>query len=146
MLLWQHDPSFSAYKHFQRNLYLLLRRYWYWYDLLIEHTLVQWFTGCCWLLIFVKKLFLFILWPTLAELCSQFNSLLTDHYFLVRIMSSDSNHMTWLGGVKQETQNFQAGFESSVNEIKCSIDSKFNYINDQLKDIRENFTQIPYMI
>ena len=54
--------------------------------------------------------------------------------------------MTWLGGVKQETQNFQAGFESSVNEIKCSIDSKFNYINDQLKDIRENFTQIPYMI
>ena len=61
-------------------------------------------------------------------------------------MSSDSNHMTWLGGVKQEIQNFQAGFESSVNEIKCSIDSKFNYINDQLKDIRENFTQTLYMI
>ena len=34
-----------------------------------------------------------------------------------------------------------AGFESSVNEIKCSIDSKFNDINDQLKDIKKNFTK-----
>ena len=31
--------------------------------------------------------------------------------------------------------------ESSVNEIDCSIDSKFNDINDQLKDIKENFTK-----
>ena len=34
-----------------------------------------------------------------------------------------------------------AGFESSVNEIKCSIDSKFNDINNQLKDIKKNFTK-----
>ena len=33
-------------------------------------------------------------------------------------MSSDGNHMTWLGGVKQEIQDLKAGFESSVNEIK----------------------------
>ena len=43
-------------------------------------------------------------------------------------------HMTQLGGVKQGIQDFKAGFESSVNEIKCSIDSKFNDINDRLKD------------
>ena len=53
-------------------------------------------------------------------------------------MSSDGNHMTWLGGVKQK---YKAGLESSVNEIKCSIDSKFNDINDQLKDIKESFTK-----
>ena len=55
-------------------------------------------------------------------------------------MSSDGNHMTRLGGVKQEIQDFKTGFESSVNEIKHSIDSKFNNINDHLKDIKENFT------
>ena len=48
--------------------------------------------------------------------------------------------MTQLGGIKQEIQDLKAGFESSVNEIKHSIDSKFN-INDQLKDINENFTK-----
>ena len=49
--------------------------------------------------------------------------------------------MTQLGGIKQEIQDLKAGFESSVNEIKHSIDSKFNDINDQLKDIKENFTK-----
>ena len=75
-----------------------------------------------------------MLWFTLAVLFSQFNSLLTNHYFLVLIMSRD-NHMTQLGGVKQEIQDLKVGFESSVNEIKCSIDNKFNDINDHLKDI-----------
>ena len=56
-------------------------------------------------------------------------------------MSSDGNHMTRLGGVNQEIQDLKAGSESSVNEIKHSIDSKFNDINDQLKDIKENFTK-----
>ena len=36
-------------------------------------------------------------------------------------MSSDSNHMTHLGGLKQEIQDLEAGFEFSVSEIKCSI-------------------------
>ena len=36
-------------------------------------------------------------------------------------------------------QDLKAGFEFSFNEIKCSIDSKFDDINDQLKDIKENF-------
>ena len=49
--------------------------------------------------------------------------------------------MTQLGGIKQGIQDLKAGFESSVNEIKHSIDSKFNDINDQLKDINENFTK-----
>ena len=39
-----------------------------------------------------------------------------------------------LGGVKQEIKDLKAGFESSFNEIKHSADSKFNGINDQLKD------------
>ena len=52
-----------------------------------------------------------MLWFTFAVLFSQFNSLLTDHYFLVLIMSSD-NHMTQLGGVKQEIQDLKVGFES----------------------------------
>ena len=56
-------------------------------------------------------------------------------------MSSDGKNMTRLGGVKQEIQDLKAGFESSVNEIKHSIDTKFNYINDQLKDIKEKFTK-----
>ena len=56
-------------------------------------------------------------------------------------MSSDCNHMTQLGGIKQEIQDLKAGFESSVKEIKYSIDSKFNDINDQLKDIKENFAK-----
>ena len=56
-------------------------------------------------------------------------------------MSSESYHMNQLGGVKQEIQDLKARCESSVNEIKHSIDSKFNYINDQLKDIKENFTK-----
>ena len=51
-----------------------------------------------------------------------------------------------LGGVKQEMQDLKAGFESSVNEIKCSIDSKFDYINDLLKDIKVNFTNSVYDI
>ena len=59
-------------------------------------------------------------------------------------MSSDGNHMTWLGGVKQEIQDLKAGFESSVNEIKHSIYSKFNDTNDQLKDIKKNFTKSVY--
>ena len=54
-------------------------------------------------------------------------------------MSSDGNNMTQLGGVKQEIQDLKAGSESSVNEIKHSIDTKFNDINDQLKDIKEKF-------
>ena len=41
-------------------------------------------------------------------------------------MSIDGSHMTWLGVVKQELQNLKAGFESSVNKIKGSIDSKVN--------------------
>ena len=49
--------------------------------------------------------------------------------------------MTQLGGIKQEIQDLKAGFESSVNEIKHSIDSKFNDINDQMKDIKQNFTK-----
>ena len=61
-------------------------------------------------------------------------------------MSSDGNHMTQLGGVKQEIQDLKAGFESSVNEIKHSIDSTFNDINDQLKDIKGNFTKLVYII
>ena len=56
-------------------------------------------------------------------------------------MINDGNHMTHLGGVKQEIQDLKAGFESSVNEIKCSVDSKFNVIHDQLKDIKENLTK-----
>ena len=56
-------------------------------------------------------------------------------------MSSDGNHMTQLGDGKQEIQDLRAGFHSSVNEIKCSIDSKFNYINVQFEDIKENFTK-----
>ena len=56
-------------------------------------------------------------------------------------MSSDGNHMTWLGGVKQEIQDLKAGFESSVNEIKHSISNEFSDLNDQLKDIKENFTR-----
>ena len=49
--------------------------------------------------------------------------------------------MARLGGVKQEIQDLKASSESSsVNEIKHSIDSKFNDINDQLKD-KENFTK-----
>ena len=44
---------------------------------------------------------------------------------MVWTMSSDGNHMTRLGGVKQERQDLKAGFESSVNEIKHGIDSKF---------------------
>ena len=36
--------------------------------------------------------------------------------------------MTRLGGVKQEIQDLKTGFESSVNETKHSIDSKFNLI------------------
>ena len=43
--------------------------------------------------------------------------------------------MTRLGRVNQKIQDLNSGFESSVNEIKCSIDSKFNDINDHLKDI-----------
>ena len=46
-----------------------------------------------------------------------------------------------MGSVKQEVQDLKAGFESSVNEIKCSIDGKFNYIDDQLKDTKDNFTK-----
>ena len=49
--------------------------------------------------------------------------------------------MTQLGGIKQEIQDLKAGFESSVNKIKHSIDSKFNDINDQMKDIKQNFTK-----
>ena len=59
-------------------------------------------------------------------------------------MSSDGNHMTRLAGVKQEIQDLKAGFESSVNEIKHSIYSKFNDTNDQLKDIKKNFTKSVY--
>ena len=40
-------------------------------------------------------------------------------------MSSDGNHMTRLGDVKQEIQDLKPGLESSVNEIKHGIDSKF---------------------
>ena len=46
-----------------------------------------------------------------------------------------------MGSVKQEAQDLKAGFEFSVNEIKCSINGKFNYIDDQLKDIKDNFTK-----
>ena len=49
------------------------------------------------------------------------------------------NHITWLGGVKQEIQDLNGGFEFSVNLNKCSINSKFNDINNQLKDIKKNF-------
>ena len=49
------------------------------------------------------------------------------------------NHITWLGGVKQEIQDLNGGFESSVNLSKFSINSKFNDINNQLKDIKKNF-------
>ena len=49
------------------------------------------------------------------------------------------NHITWLSGVKQEIQDLNGGFESSVNLNKCSINSKFNDINNQLKDIKKNF-------
>ena len=38
--------------------------------------------------------------------------------------------MTRLGGVKQEIQDLKADFESSVNEVKCSTDGKFNDITD----------------
>ena len=58
-------------------------------------------------------------------------------------MSSDGKHMTRLGGVKQKIEDLKAGFESPVNEIKCSIGSKFNDINDQLK---ERTLQSQYML
>ena len=57
------------------------------------------------------------------------------------LMSSDGNHMTRLEGVKQEMQDLEAGFESLVNDTKYTINSKFNNINDQLKDTKENFTK-----
>ena len=62
------------YKHFWRNLYLLLRR---------------WFILVCvmiyWLLLAVNFLSCFMLCFTLAVLFSWFNSLLTDHYFLIEL-------------------------------------------------------------
>ena len=42
--------------------------------------------------------------------------------------------------MKQEIQDLKSGFESSINQVKVSIDGKFNEINLQLKDIKENFT------
>ena len=52
---------------------------------------------------------------------------------------TDGSHITQLGGVKQEIQDLKSGFESSMNQFKVSIDSKFREINLQLKDIKESF-------
>ena len=41
--------------------------------------------------------------------------------------------------MKQEIQDLKPGFESSVNQVKVSIDGKISEINLQLKDIKENF-------
>ena len=52
---------------------------------------------------------------------------------------TDVSHITQLGGVKQEIQDFKSGYESSMNQVKVSIDDIFGEINLQLKDIKENF-------
>ena len=52
---------------------------------------------------------------------------------------TDGSHITRLGDVKQEIQDLKPGFESSVNQVKVSIDGKISEINLQLKDIKENF-------
>ena len=52
---------------------------------------------------------------------------------------TDVSHITQLGGVKQEIQDLKSGYESSMNQVKVSIDDIFGEINLQLKDIKENF-------
>ena len=52
---------------------------------------------------------------------------------------TDASHIPRLSGVKQAVQDLKSGFESSINQVKVSIDGKFNEINLQLKDIKENF-------
>ena len=52
---------------------------------------------------------------------------------------NDASHITRLGGVKQEIQDLKSVFESSINQVKVSIDGKFSEINLQLKDIKESF-------
>ena len=41
--------------------------------------------------------------------------------------------------MKQEIQDLKSVFESSINQVKVSIDGKFSEINLQLKDIKESF-------
>ena len=50
------------------------------------------------------------------------------------------SYITQLGGVKQEIQDLNSGFESPINQVKVTIDGKFNEINLQLKDIKENLS------
>ena len=52
---------------------------------------------------------------------------------------TDASHITRLGGVKQEIQDLKSVSDSSVNQVKVSIDGKFSEINLQLKDIKESF-------
>ena len=52
---------------------------------------------------------------------------------------TDGSHIIRLGGVKQEIQDLKSGFESSINQVKVSIDGKFSEINLQLKVIKESF-------
>ena len=39
---------------------------------------------------------------------------------------NDDSHITRLRGMKQETQDLKSGFESSINQVKASIDAKFS--------------------
>ena len=52
---------------------------------------------------------------------------------------TDGSHISRLSGVKQESHDLKSGFESSINQVKVSIDGKFSEINLQLKDIKESF-------
>ena len=53
---------------------------------------------------------------------------------------TDASHITQLDGVKHEIQDLKSVFESSINQIKVSIDGKFSKINLRLKDIKESFS------
>ena len=53
---------------------------------------------------------------------------------------TDASHITRLGGVKQEIQDLKSVSDSSINQIKVSIDGKFSKINLRLKDIKESFS------
>ena len=57
------------------------------------------------------------------------------------------SYITQLGGVKQEIQDLNSGFESSINQVKVTIDGKFNKINLQLKGIKENLSsKVNYIV
>ena len=53
---------------------------------------------------------------------------------------TDASQITQLDGVKHEIQDLKSVFESSINQVKVSIDGKFSEINLRLKDIKESFS------